>query len=182
MSPRLLPLFLLSLAFATSTPAQTSTNAPARVEAALQDLRRDLAAAAAELNALREANGAARKPLASRHEALEREVRDLREKVRRNRALAQQGAQARETAAQDLARHEEELRYLADLASEYRRGMETRMTAVEAATATNAFAEIDAALATDERIGDALSRLLAEGVRRAEHRLGSLRLPAVVLD
>ena len=182
MSPRLLSLLLLGLAFAVSSLAQNPTNAPARVETALQDLRRDITAAAAELNTLREANTTTRKPIAARHETLEREVRDLREKVRRNRALAQQGAQARESAAQDLARREEELRYLADLASEYRRGMETRMTAVEAATATNVFAEIDTALASDERTGDALARLLSEGVRRAEHRLGGLRLPAVVLD
>ncbi|MFO1492777.1 MAG: MotA/TolQ/ExbB proton channel family protein [Kiritimatiellia bacterium] len=176
------PAALLLVLLASAVRAQAPADAAARVEAALLQTRADVEAASAELTGLREKNAAARKPLAARLEALQREVGGLRETVRRNHELVQRGGREREELAAELARRGEESRYIDGLVSEYRRAMETRMSGSEAAAEQAVLKELDAALADGGRPGVVLARLLSSGLERAQRRLGGHRFAGVVLD
>jgi len=119
------------------------------MQSAQETARQDIRLATEQLNAVRDAIGAQRRGQVAELRALEQEVLALRrERERLHRAREQEAAEMHRQ-QQRMEALTEEARYLRLALLEYRRGLESRIGAVEAQLLAQALAAIDPDLGED---------------------------------
>jgi len=130
-------ILLLTLAFTPGLSAQDI------LPAAIEDARRDVAVATGELNAFRDTQAAARRPLTGELERLHAEVLRLRKDLEHRRQARQQDQRERERLALSVTRLQKDFQFARGLLQEYRRSLETRMGMAESIALAPRLAPID---------------------------------------
>ncbi len=173
-------------AIAASDAQHVSPTPPdRRLSSAIAHTQEEIRQAVRELNAVRDAIAAARIPLAREWAEWERRVADLREEVRRLRRARAEAEEARERATRETANLQDACQFLFSALTEYRRGLETRMTLAESQPLQHDLTTLDEALsATDNpAVFPAITeKILTLAARWNRARLGGVRFEGLCLD
>lgn len=182
MTRRRSPWLLCAALWSLLCAAQAETH---RLAGALLETQREIEDAAAELALLRETVAAERNPLAARLDSLQTETAELRAEMDRLRTLLAHGDRERaaaESAAEALA---EECRFAAALLQEYRRSMETRAGAADAAFLEKRWPSMQERLRDEDdfaRLPEALESLFTLSLEWNALRLGGYTFAGTALD
>jgi biopolymer transport protein ExbB len=152
---------------------------------AVAKAHRDLVAATADLNAARDAAASERLPLVEARNRLAAEVAELRRRADALRVLRRQGEGERAAVAAEAAAREEEVDFILAALQEYRRSVETRISAPEAAAVGEPLSAIDAQLtAADDyaALPQAAASLFALASEGSLARAGGQTLAGACLD
>lgn len=159
------------------------------VETVLQDAvlqtKADIDKANAELQALRDRVASERKPLATRLESLQQEVKVLRAEAQRARTLRQQGEKEQAALVAEAETLNEQCRFVLALLSEYRRAMETRATVSESAWLADSLKTVDQHLVDKDafqQLPSAVDNLLDLSTDWNAKRFGGTAFSGAALD
>lgn len=181
---RLVPaLGIVTACLAADAPSDVDSS-KALLDAILK-ARGDVETATAELSCIRDAVSAERLPLARKVEALETEVRKLREEARAVRRAATAGDKEHRALVAGVASLEEECSFAHSLLSEYRRSLETRAGRAEHQLFAESLAAVDGALGADDkhaRLPEALKHILDLAGGWHRDRLGGMVFAGSALD
>ncbi len=172
-------ILLLTLAFTPGLSAQDI------LPAAIEDARRDVAVATGELNAFRDTQAAARRPLTGELERLHAEVLRLRKDLEHRRQTRQQDQRERERLALSVTRLQKDFQFARGLLQEYRRSLETRMGMAESIALAPRLAPIDHGLtsgSSPSNVLDSVDALLRLAEEQSVQRLGGVRHGGTCLD
>ena len=173
-------LVLIALAPCGLASAATNTLDEAVLQTQ-QEIKTELEA----LTALRADIARQRAPISDRHRELAAAVRAKRETVEHTREAKRYGEQQRKALNADVVQLEEECQFALTALSEYRRGLETRLTAAEMQRYRHSLDAVDASLAaaTDfSRLSMAAEALLPKAAQWGRDRMGGHRFNGAALN
>jgi biopolymer transport protein ExbB len=163
-------------------PTMAATN---DLEDAILQTQRDIKTALADLNALRRQVETQRVPIAETHEALRTAVRKKRQAVENLHEAKSYGEEQRRALDKEVLQLKEECRFVLTALSEYRRGLETRVTPAEVQHYRPMLESCDNSLATAAdlvSIPAAAEALLPNAVRWSRTRIGGYRIDGTALN
>jgi len=170
-------LACVSLACAAATAQTNDLASP------IEQAQADVKAAQAELQSIRAQIDKERLPLREAHRGLTASVHGKRERLRTLEEAGRMETEARERLEREVARLEDEQRFVLTALSEYRRGVETRMQTAEVQAMSGPLAQMDAALRGDENsLGDTVSVVLETALAWNRRRAGGYAFAGTALD
>ncbi len=175
-----LPLYLACSVFLACAVATAQTN---DLGAPIEQAQADVKAAQAELQSIRAQIDKERLPLREAHRDLTASVHGKRERLRMLEEAGRMETEAHERLEREVARLEDEQRFVLTALSEYRRGVETRMQTAEVQAMSGPLAQMDAALRGDESsLGDTVSVVLETALAWNRRRAGGYAFAGTALD
>jgi len=165
--------------------AAAPTNATSRLAGAVTQAHADVKQATEALIELRQEHADARRPLVSKLDALQTEVKALRAEAENLQRAKREAADAHEGLAARVDALEENERFMTGLLIEYRRSLETRASRAELQLLGERLSQVDGVLRDQDGaqlLGRATDSLLSLAEEWNRERLGGVRFSGEAVD